>query len=363
MRPDFTIGIDYGTNSVRAIVVDTRDGRIAGTHVVPYPSGDQGVWLDPDDVHLARQHPGDYLVGLEASVRGAIDAAERWPDFAPERVVGIGVDTTGSTPLPVDASCRPLALDPRWRDHPAAQAWLWKDHTAADEAAAITATAAAHAPHLLAPIGGTYSSEWFWSKIWRCLKVAPDVFEAAESWVELADYIPAVLTGVTRSRDIARGVCAAGHKAMFSRAWGGLPDAEFLARLDPRLAALRERLFTNVVAADRAGRDVVRGVGRPARRAGRAGSGHRRVRCALRARSAPASAPARWSRSSAPRPATALSRRVQATCATSPASAASSKTRSCRATTASKRGSRRWVTCSSGGSRACARAARRCTRP
>ena len=250
MRPVFTIGIDYGTNSVRAIVVDARDGRIAGTHVCPYPSGDQGVWLDPDDVHLARQHPGDYLVGLEASVRGALRDAAAWPDFALDRVAGIGVDTTGSTPLPVDAHCRPLALDPRWREHPAAQAWLWKDHTGAAQAAAITAMAAAHAPHLLAPIGGTYSSEWFWSKIWRCLEVAPDVFDAAESWVELADYIPAVLTGVSHPRDIVRGVCAAGHKALYSPAWGGLPDAAFLSRLDPRLAALRERLFSVAFAAD-----------------------------------------------------------------------------------------------------------------
>ncbi|MBL8142623.1 MAG: ribulokinase [Acidobacteria bacterium] len=243
MRHAFTLGLDFGTTSVRAIVVDTRDGRIAGTHVCPYPSGDQGVWLDPHDVHLARQHPGDYLVGLEVAVCGALDEAAGWPGFARERVVGIGVDTTGSTPLPIDASCRPLALDPRWQAHPAAQAWLWKDHTGAAQAAAITATAAAHAPHLLAPIGGTYSSEWFWSKIWRCLEVAPDVFEAAASWVELADYIPAVLTGVRDTRAIVRGVCAAGHKALYSPAWGGLPDHAFLARLDPRLAALRPRLF------------------------------------------------------------------------------------------------------------------------
>jgi L-ribulokinase len=251
MPPAFTIGVDYGTNSVRAVVVDCADGRTVGTSVFDYPSGERGVILDARDPHLARQHPGDYVAGLEASVRGALADAGRAGGFSRERVVGIGVDTTGSTPLPVDSSCRPLALDPRWKDHPAAQAWLWKDHTAALEAAAITDTARRHAPQYLAPIGGTYSSEWFWSKIWHCLKVAPDVFAAAASWVELADYVPAVLAGVGDPRAIQRCVCAAGHKAMYADAWGGLPDASFLARLDPRLAELRGRLYARAWPADR----------------------------------------------------------------------------------------------------------------
>jgi L-ribulokinase len=144
-----------------------------------------------------------------------------------------------------------LALDPRWTKNLAAHAWLWKDHTSADEANAITETAAVHAPEYLAPIGGTYSSEWFWSKIWHCLKTAPDVFDAAASWVELADYIPAVLSGVTDPRSIVRCVCAAGHKAMYSEAWGGLPSKAFLARLDPKLADLRDRLYDNAWAPGR----------------------------------------------------------------------------------------------------------------
>jgi L-ribulokinase len=158
-------------------------------------------------------------------------------------VIGIGVDTTGSTPLPVDARARPLAIDPKWETNLAAHAWLWKDHTSAAEAVAITETARAHNPELLAPIGGTYSSEWWWSKIWHCLKVAPDVFGAAASWVELADFVPALLAGVSDSRAIVRCVCAAGHKAMYSGAWGGLPPKTFLARLDPKLAELRDRLY------------------------------------------------------------------------------------------------------------------------
>jgi L-ribulokinase len=239
----YTIGVDYGTNSVRAVVVDVGNGREAGTHVFDYPSGDHGVLLDPRQPHLARQNPADYVDGLRAAVTAALSDAEGDAAFARDRVIGIGVDTTGSTPLPVDAQARPLAIDPRWTGNLAAHAWLWKDHTAAAQAAAITETARRHAPDLLAPIGGTYSSEWWWSKIWKCLDVAPDVFDAAASWVELADFIPAVLAGVTVSRRIVRCVCAAGHKAMYSPAWGGLPPKTFLARLDPKLAALRDRLY------------------------------------------------------------------------------------------------------------------------
>lgn len=239
----FTIGIDYGTNSVRAVVVDCADGRVVGTSVFNYPSGDRGVLLHPGDPHLARQHPGDYIAGLEACVNGALREAEAAGAMERSQVIGIGVDTTGSTPLPVDAHVRPLALDPTWAGNLAAHAWLWKDHTSADEAARITSIAREHAPHLLAPIGGIYSSEWWWSKIWKCLNVAPDVFDAAASWVELADFVPAVLSGVTDATRIVRGICAAGHKAMYSDTWGGLPDTTFLARLDPKLAQLRGRLY------------------------------------------------------------------------------------------------------------------------
>jgi L-ribulokinase len=238
----YTIGIDFGTNSVRAVVVNCADGQLVGTSVFDYPSGDQGVLLDPKDPHLARQNPADYLAGLRESVTGAL-AAVTEPGFSPHAVIGIGVDTTGSTPLPVDARMRPLALDPHWSSNLAAHAWLWKDHTSADEAARITAIAREHAPEYLSPIGGVYSSEWWWSKIWHCLNVAPDVFDAAASWVELADFIPAVLSGVEDPRQVVRCVCAAGHKAMYSDTWGGLPSAAFLARLDPKLAELRDRLY------------------------------------------------------------------------------------------------------------------------
>ena len=239
----YTIGIDYGTNSVRAVVVDTANGHTVATRVFDYPSGEHGVLLDAKQPHLARQNPEDYVEGLRVAVAEALKDADASPGFARDKVIGIGVDTTGSTPLPVDAHARPLAVNPKFQANLAAYAWLWKDHTSTAEAAAITEIAAAHAPELLSPIGGTYSSEWWWSKIWHCLKTAPDVFDAAATWVELADFVPAVLAGVDDSTKIKRCVCAAGHKAMYSRAWGGLPPKSFLTRLDPKLAELRDRLY------------------------------------------------------------------------------------------------------------------------
>jgi L-ribulokinase len=240
----FTLGIDYGTNSVRALVVRCADGAELGACVVDYPGGRQGILLDPKDHHLARQHPGDYLFGLEKSVKGALAAAKNHRGFDPSKVIGIGVDTTGSSPIPVDRNNRPLALDKKWRKNLAAQCWLWKDHTGWREAGRITELAAQHRPQFIAKCGNTYSSEWWWSKIWHCLAVDPAVFDAAYSWVELADWIPAVLAGVTDPTKVKRGICAAGHKALYCDEWGGLPDKEFLALLDPKLAALRDRLYT-----------------------------------------------------------------------------------------------------------------------
>lgn len=240
----FTLGIDYGTNSVRALIVDCSDGSELGTCVVNYPSGTQGILLHPAQPHLARQHPGDYLAGLEQSVIGALAQAAENAGFSAAAVIGIGVDTTGSSPIPVDAHNVPLALDPRWKENLAAQCWLWKDHTSYREAAQITELAAQHRPQTIAKCGNTYSSEWFWSKIWHCLNTEPEVFDAAQSWLELSDYIPAVLAGVSDPLAVKRGICAAGHKALYAEDWGGLPDKEFLALLDPKLASLRDRLYT-----------------------------------------------------------------------------------------------------------------------
>lgn len=250
----FTIGLDFGTNSVRALVVRCADGAELGTSVYHYPSGHEGIFLDPADHNLARQNPADWLLGAETAIREALAQASTAAGFSSEQVVGIGVDGTGSSPLPVDAENVPLALHPRFENNLNAKCWLWKDHTSIEEASRITETAGRIRPQYLAKIGGTYSSEWFWAKIWHCLNADAAVFDAAHSWVELSDFIPSVLAGVRRPEKIVRGVCMAGHKAMYADEWGGLPDEEFLAALDPKLAALRPRLYRNAVdASARAG--------------------------------------------------------------------------------------------------------------
>lgn len=240
----FTIGIDYGTNSVRALVVRCKDGAELGTGVVNYPSGHQGVLLDPKDHHLARQNPADYLFGLEKSVKLALAQAKKTKGFDARQVAGLGVDSTGSSPIPVDATNTPLAMQKKWVKNLAAHCWLWKDHTSHREAAEITALAAQIRPNFIAKCGNTYSSEWFWSKILHCQRTAPAVFKAAYSWVELADWVPSVLAGVKDPKAVKRGVCCAGHKALYAEDWGGLPDKEFLAQLDPGLADLRDRLYS-----------------------------------------------------------------------------------------------------------------------
>lgn len=248
----FTIGVDYGTNSVRALVVDTADGAEIGTAVWNYATGTAGVWLDPKDPHLARQHPQDYIDGFLHAVRDALLEAAGTPGFSIDRVVGIGVDTTGSTPIPVDADGLALGLRPEFASNLDALAWLWKDHTGAFEAVEITEKARAGGFPYLEKCGGVYSSEWFWSKILHCARVAPEVFAAAHSWVEMQDYIPGWLTGNQRPDRVPRGICAAGHKAMYHRDWGGLPSKAFLATLDPRVAELRDRLYSDTVAVDTA---------------------------------------------------------------------------------------------------------------
>ncbi len=240
--PKYAIGLDYGTNSVRTLIVNVANGKEVGTAVWNYAHGTQGVILS-DDPHLARQHPADYLVGAEKTIRSALAAARKSvKSFKPEQVIGIGVDTTGSTPLPVDSAGMPLAFRKEFARNPAAMAWLWKDHTSVAEAEEITRLAGEIRPQYLARCGGRYSSEWFFSKVLHCLRTSPKVFDAAHSWVEIADWIPAMLTGTQAPDRLAVGVCAAGHKAMYNDEWGGYPDAEFLSRLDGRLGRLWSHL-------------------------------------------------------------------------------------------------------------------------
>ncbi len=252
MSAKFVIGLDYGTNSVRALIVNAANGHEAAAAVWGYEHGEQGVVLGRDP-NLARQHPADYVRGAEITIQKALAAAKKSVrGFKPEHVIGIGVDTTGSTPMPVDANGQPLAYAKKFAANPAALAWLWKDHTGTAEATEITALAGKIRPQYLAKCGGTYSSEWFFSKVLHCARAHPEVFNAAHSWIELADYVPAELTGTLSPDKFIAGICAAGHKAMYSPEWGGFPDAEFLGKLDPRLAGLRARLCPRVESVDRA---------------------------------------------------------------------------------------------------------------
>ncbi len=247
----YAVGFDYGTNSVRCLIVDTSNGRELGTCVYEYETGEAGILLDAADHNVARQNPADYLKGVEVTVAGAIaEARKAEPRFDPKNIIGIGVDTTGSTPLPVDKSGTPLAMLDAFKDNLNAHAWLWKDHTGYAEAAEITELARKEHPEYLAKCGGTYSSEWFFSKILHCLRVGPDVFDAACTWIEHADWLPAVLTGTDAPEKIRRCRCAAGHKAMFCDEWGGYPDEAFLAKLDPKLGQLRRTLGDKTYAVD-----------------------------------------------------------------------------------------------------------------
>jgi L-ribulokinase len=240
----WTIGLDYGTNSVRCVIVDITNGNEVGTAVYEYPTGSAGIILDKTNHNLARQNPADYIKGIEVTIKKAINHAKKTvKKFDAGQIIGIGVDTTGSTPLPVDRDGTPLAMLPEFKNNKNAQAWLWKDHTGFAEAAEITELAKKEHPEYLAKCGQTYSSEWFFSKILHCLRTDQKVFDAAYSWVECCDYIPAVLTGTQRSDVMKRSRCAAGHKAMFNANWGGLPAKDFLSKLDPKLGELRDRLY------------------------------------------------------------------------------------------------------------------------
>ncbi len=247
----YVIGLDFGTNSCRSLIVDTTSGKELASNVYPYPSGIDGIILDPAEPNLARQNPADYLKGIEVTITGALaKARETDPEFKPQHVIGIGVDTTGSSPMPLDAAGIPLCFTERFKNNPGAHVWLWKDHTGYREAEQITSLASDIRPQYLAKIGGVYSSEWWWSKILHCKNRSPEVFDAAYTWTEICDWIPANLIGELEPRRIKRSVCAAGHKALFNPTWGGLPDADFLRTLSPGLEKLRERLYQDAYTSD-----------------------------------------------------------------------------------------------------------------
>jgi L-ribulokinase len=242
----YTIGIDYGTDSVRSLIVDVNTGSEVAGAVYNYPRWKQGLYSDPS-ANRFRQHPKDYLEGLEYTVREALKQA---PAGTAENVVALSVDTTGSTPVAVDERGTPLALTPGFEENPNAMFILWKDHTAVKEAAEINALSSRWDIDFTQYEGGIYSSEWFWAKLLHVIREDAGVFRAAYSWVEHCDWIPGLLTGNVHPKTMKRSRCAAGHKDMWHEAFGGLPSEEFLQALDPMLGGLRERLYKETFTCD-----------------------------------------------------------------------------------------------------------------
>lgn len=241
------IGVDFGTDSVRTAIVSATDGAEVSTAVFNYPRWKEGKYCDAGRNQF-RQHPLDYLEGLEYTVRQAVLDA---PPGTAEQIIGLSIDTTGSTPVAVDRQGTPLALLPEFSDNPNAMFILWKDHTAVREAEEINALARSWGGvDYTRYEGGIYSSEWFWAKLLHVLREDPSVGKAAYSWVEHCDWIPAVITGQTDPLTMKRSRCAAGHKAMWHESFNGLPVEEFLVRLDPLLAGLRSRLYDKTFTSD-----------------------------------------------------------------------------------------------------------------
>lgn len=246
MKTTYTIGVDYGTDSVRALVVNTQTGENVGTAVHYYKRWKQGLYCNPSTSQF-RQHPFDYLEGLESAITGALEGVSA---ETKENIVGISIDTTGSTPVAVDENGTPLAMLPEFAENPNSMFILWKDHTANAEAEEINHLAHSWSVDFTKYVGGIYSSEWYWAKILRTLRVDKSIREKAFSWVEHCDWISAVLTGDTNPLTMKRSRCAAGHKAMWHEEFEGLPSEDFFTKLDPLLAGLRDRLFRNTYTSD-----------------------------------------------------------------------------------------------------------------
>ena len=242
----FVIGVDYGTDSVRSIIADASNGAEIASAIYYYPRWKEGKYCNAANNQF-RQHPLDYVEGLEATVKSCLEKAGH---VIAQKVAGLSVDTTGSTPVAVDATGTPLALLKEFEEAPAAMFVLWKDHTATKEAAEINAQAKKGDTNFLQYVGGIYSSEWFWAKLLRILRDDEKVRSKIASWVEHCDWIPFLLTGGTDVKEMKRGVCSAGHKALWAEAFNGLPADEFFTGIDPLLKGFTKKLFTKTYTSD-----------------------------------------------------------------------------------------------------------------
>ena len=237
----YVIGLDYGSDSARAVIVNAETGEEMASSVKNYPRWMEGKYCVPT-ANQYRQHPQDYVDALEYTVK---DALSKCPAGTAEQVVGMAFDTTGSTPVFTDKNGTPLSLLPEFAENPNAMFVLWKDHTAIKEAHEINDLCARWDIDYSSYEGGIYSSEWFWAKALHVLRADEKVRNAAYSIVEHCDWLPGLLTNTTNPSKLFRSRCASGHKAMWLEKWGGLPSEDFLTTLDPLLAGYRERLYTD----------------------------------------------------------------------------------------------------------------------
>lgn len=239
------IGVDYGTDSVRSVLVNSLNGQELSSSVYHYPRWRDGLFCNATASQF-RQHPQDYIEGLEFTIKECLKKAG-----VSNQVKAISVDTTGSTPIAVDKTGTPLALLPGFENNPNAMFVLWKDHTAVKEAAEINDHAQKFELNYLKYVGGIYSSEWFWAKLLHVLRTDEAVRNACYSWVEHCDWIPFLLTGGTDVHAMKRGVCSAGHKSLWAEEFGGLPPDNFFTSLDPVLKGFTQRLFTTTYTSDK----------------------------------------------------------------------------------------------------------------
>ena len=243
---NWVIGLDFGTDSVRALLVDAATGNEQRTAVCMYKRWNEGRYCDSGKSQF-RQHPLDHIEAIETVLR---DLLSGMPADAVKRIKGLSVDTTGSTPVAVDRHGTPLALHPEFTENPNAMFVLWKDHTAIAEAEEINELAHRWETDYTMYSGGSYSSEWFWAKMLHIFRVDPEVAKHAYSWMEHCDWIPHLLCGHTDVSTMKRSRCAAGHKALWHEDFGGLPSEDFLCALDPCLAGIRDRLYQQTFTAD-----------------------------------------------------------------------------------------------------------------
>lgn len=246
MKEQYVVGLDYGTDSVRAVLVNAGDGKTLASNVYWYPRWKAGKYCNPV-INQFRQHPLDHLEGLETTIKGVLSEAK----IDSSLVKAICVDTTGSSPMPVNERAQSLALYPEFAENPNAMMVLWKDHTAIKEADEINHIARTWGGEDYTKYeGGIYSSEWFWAKILHVIREDEAVKNAAFSWMEHCDFITAQLIGCDDPLALKRSRCAAGHKALWHESWGGLPPKEFFGKFDPYLAELKDRLYTETYTSD-----------------------------------------------------------------------------------------------------------------